>query len=548
MRTTVRRFRRAFSAALAGVIMLIVLLSSQTSLVLAANPPAAPVLGTRITLSNPGDVVIGTTVVVTAQLATLGGNALASSRITMDVNGVLARATRTDATGKIDLSLSSDYVKQASTLKILVAFAGDSTHGPSAALTTIVIRPATIDVVTVPAVVGLSITLGDQEILTDAQGTASFAVNQIARLPLTPRFDLSESSGIRVGFVRWNDDVYDPVRMVDIAGDTRLTLGVRVAYRTSMRFVDPDGNVVDPSLIQSVQLETSSGPTRTVTSYDEVWLEAQVPVKRTFGLVGVPNIHRVSEVLIAGTNVVNRGQQTWEPTLDGVLTVEVLLYHLDIRVEDALLKSAIVTTVTLEYPDGTTVTHDTTKDGRVSFGALPRGDYRIVVHASGIVPPSPIALSRPQDTTIRIISNVDLSIAGGLILAAIMALVVLGRRHQLVALGRAGLVRSDSAGRGFAQLMSRSDRGVHRTAQRADAWVQQWTSVSRSARATDATVAAPGPLRDALVAIFGSADRVIQEFLADPRRRIIAAVVGLAAMAMLVLAMASTLLGATPAT
>jgi len=547
MRTTVRRFGRAFGAAMTGAIMLAVLFASQTSQVMAANPPA-PVLGTRITLSNPGDVVIGTTVVVTANLTTLGGNGLPTSRITMEVNGVLARATRTDATGKVDLSLSSDYVKSAVTLKIRVAYAGDSTHGPSAGLTTIVIRPATIDVVTVPAIVGMSITLGDQEILTDAQGTATFAVNELGRLRLTPRFDLPESSGIRVGFVRWNDDVYDPVRTVDIAGDVRLTLGVRLAYRTSIRFVDPDGNVVDPSLIQSVQMETSSGPTRTVTSYDEVWLEAEVPVKRTFGLVGVPNVHRVSEVTIAGTNVVNRGQQTWAPTLDGVLTVEVLLYHLDIRVEDALLKSAILTKVTLEYPDGTTVTHDTTADGKVSFGALPRGDYRVVVHASGIVPPSPIALSRPQDTTIRIISNTDMSIAGGLILLVILSLVVLGRGHQLVALGRAGLVRSDSAGRGFAQLMSRSDRGVQSTAQRADAWVQRRTSVSRSAQASDSTVAAPGPLRDVLVALFGSVDRVLQRTLVDPRRRLIATAIGLAVMALLVLAMASTLLGASPAT
>ena len=547
MRTTVRRLGQAFGAAMAGAIMLTVLLSSQTSLVIAANSPT-PVLGTRITLSNPGDVVIGTTVVVTANLTTLGGNGLPTSRITLEVNGVLARATRTDVTGKVDLSLSSDYVKSAATLKIRVAYAGDSTHGPSAGLTTIVIRPATIDVVTVPAIVGMSITLGDQEILTDAQGTATFAVNELERLRLTPRFDLPESSGIRVGFVRWNDDVYDPVRTVDITGDVRLTLGVRLAYRTSIRFVDPDGNVVDPSLIQSVQMETSSGPTRTVTSYDEVWLEAEVPVKRTFGLVGVPNVHRVSEVTIAGTNVVNRGQQTWAPTLDGVLTVEVLLYHLDIRVEDALLKSSIVTKVTLEYPDGTMVTHDTTSEGRVSFGALPRGDYRIVVHASGIVPPSPIALSRPQDTTIRIISNMDMSIAGGLILLVILALVVLGRGHQLVALGRAALVRSDSAGRGFAQLMTRSDGGVHRTAQRADAWVQQRTSVSRSARASDSTVAAPGPLRDVLVALFGSVDRVLQRILGNPRRRLIATAIGLAVMALLVLAMASTLLGASPST
>ena len=534
--------------AAAASLVVVLLLASHVSPVVAAPAPAPAVLGTRITLSNPGEVVIGTSVIVTATLETLGGNPVVNGRVTMDVNGLPARASRTDATGKINFTLASDYVKQASTLKIRVVFAGDATRGPSSALTTIVIRPATIDVVTVPAVVGMSISLGDQELVTDSQGIASFEVSQLGRLRLTPRFDLPESSGIRVGFVRWEDDLFEAVRTVDITGDVRLTMGVRVAYRTSMRFVDSDGNAVDPSLIQSVQLETSSGPSRTITSYDTVWLEAEVPVRRTFGLVGVPNVHRMSEVTIAGTNVVNRGQQTWEPTLNGVWTVEILLYHLDIRVEDALLNSAIQTRVTLEYPDGSMVTHDTSADGRVSFGALPRGDYRIVVHASGIVPPSPIALSRPQDTTIRIISNVDLSIAGGAVLMVITSLILLGRRHQLAALGRVGLVRTDSAGRGLVELLSKSDHGLRRRAAQADAWAQRTATGRATVQTLGAEVSEAGPLRAALVSIFGTIDRIISGFSSNPRRRLIGTAIGLALMAVLVLAMASTLVGATPST
>lgn len=548
MRPGLQPFRQALGAAVVAAVMLTLVLATQVSSVLAAPTPAPAALGTRIILSNPGEVVIGTSVIVTANLATLGGNPVVTGRVTLEVNGLPARASRTDATGKVDFNLPSSYVQQAATLKIRVAFAGDATRGPSTALTTIVIRPATVDVVTVPAVVGMSISLGDQEIATDGQGIASFKVSQLGRLGLTPRFDLPESSGIRVGFVRWEDNLFDAVRQVDITGDVRLTMGVRVAYRTSMRFVDPDGNVVDPSLVQSVQLETSSGPTRTVTSYNTVWLEAEVPVTRTFGLVGVPNVHRIGEVTIAGTNAVNRGQQTWEPTLDGVWTIQILLYHLDIRVEDALLKSAIRTKVTLEYPDGSMVTHDTTPDGRVSFGALPRGDYRVVVHASGIVPPSPIALSRPQDTTIRIISNVDLSIAGGVILMVITTLILLGRRHQLAALGRGGLIRSDTAGRGLAELLSKSDHGLRRRAAQVDSWAQRAATGGATAQTLGAEVSGSGPLRAALVSIFGTIDRTLQRIASNPRRRLIATVLGLAVMALLVLAMASTLVGGSLST
>jgi len=51
-----------------------------------------------------------------------------------------------------------------------------------------------------------------------------------------------------------------------------------------------------------------------------------------------------------------------------------------------------------------------------------------------------------------------------------------------------------------------------------------------------------------LVALFGSVDRVLQRILGNPRRRLIATAIGLAVMALLVLAMASTLLGASPST
>ena len=166
--------------------------------------------------------MIGTAVAVTARLTTPGGDGIAAGRITLEINGVLARATRTDAAGQVDLSISSDNLKTAATLEIRVSYAGDSTHGPSAAVTTIVVRPARIEVVTVPAVAGMAISFGVQEALTDDQGVAHFEVGALGRQVMTPHFDLPEASGIRLGFVRWEDDVFDAVRTIDIAGDARF--------------------------------------------------------------------------------------------------------------------------------------------------------------------------------------------------------------------------------------------------------------------------------------------------------------------------------------
>jgi hypothetical protein len=310
--------------------------------------------------------------------------------------------------------------------------------------------------------------------------------------------------------------------------------------------VDPDGAPVDPKLVQTVIMETASGPGRTVSTFDEVWLDAAVPAKRTFGLVAVPNLHRVTEVRIAGTNAVNRGQQVWEPTLDETWTIQVLLFRLDARIEDALLGAAISTEVTLEFPDGTTLTRSTDKDGGVSFGSLPRGDYRLLVRTGGLVPPSPVAMSRPQDITIRIITTVDLAIGGGLLLGAVVALLLLGRRHQIAELGRSGRRSTSALGRRLGGLTAGAKVAGRRTFAQSDALLR--ARAQRWARALAGRRASADPRRSParLSAIVGIADRAVRAIVLDPRRRTMLAAAGLVVMALVVLATAGALVGATP--
>jgi hypothetical protein len=528
--------RLAAGIGLAGLLVLAGL-GAGAAPALAAGP-TPPTIGTRVTVTNPSEVVIGTSVAVEAKLTTLGGNAIEGARLVMNINGTQARASRTNAAGVVSFSVPSDRLSTEGSLAIVVLFSGDNTHIASSAKSSMTVRGAQIRIVTVPAVTGLSISLGDTVAVTDAEGAVTFSVPTLGRQSISPSFDLPDSAGIRVSFVRWQDDVFEPRRAIDIAGDTDLVLGVRVAVRTHLVFIDPSSRPIDPSLVQSVSMETGSGPGRTVTAYDTVWLDAQIPVKRTFGLVAVPNVHRISEVLIAGTNVVNRGQQTWEPTLDGTWTVEVLLYELDVRVTDALLGSPLTTTVSLEYPDGSSVTLPTV-DGQVAFGSLPRGDYRILVHAGGIVPPSPIALSRPQDTTIRIISNLDLSIGGGLLFGTIALLLVLGRRHQLVALAQSAVRAIDTAGRRVAHLTGGADRIVRAIVMPIDARIQA-RSAGRRGLPDDRSAAAARASSRGFGATVERLDASIHSFAEDRRRRILATILGLAIMAIVVVGVAIT--------
>jgi hypothetical protein len=518
----------------------------------AAGPTNAPALiGTRIKLAGPTEVKIGTSPTINATLTTAGGAAVAIARVTMDINGTPARASRTDSTGLIVFSPPSEYFTNAGTLNIHVVFAGDSTRAASSATMVMTVQPATIQVVTVPAVAGLTIGLGTNQTLTDAQGIATFIVPTVGNLRLLPTFDLAADTGQRVSFVRWEDDVFDPGRTIAVAGDAKYVLGLRIAVRSRIQFVDPEGQPVDPSIVTSVLIETSAGPARTLTSYDDVWLEAEVPVKRTFGLVAVPNQHRISDVEIAGTNVVNRGQQVWEPSLNGTFTVEVLLYHLNVRIDDALLGSPLHTDVTLEYPDGSQQTQSTDSGGNVAFKSLPRGDYTIIVHAKGIVPPAPIAMSKPQSTTIRIITNLDLSIGGGLLVGMVVLLILLGRRHQVVALARASrnvtgvaAARIDPLLGRFEPVAELADRIVSPVLGGADAMLRRVAALSPSASRPRPT--AEGAITSRSTSVFAAVDERIRFVSADPRRRIVATVVGLMVMGAAVAAIALTLIGTSP--
>jgi Bacterial Ig-like domain (group 3) len=506
------------------------------------SPSPAPI-GTRLALEAPTTVAVGTAVTVTVTLTTLGGNAIEAGRISLEINGTVVRNTRTDATGVAALSVPSELLASAGQLAIGASFSGDATRSASSVSAGLEVRPARVEIQTVPAIPGLAMQLGEQASQTDVNGMAAFEVAQLGRYPITPDFAIPESSGLRVSFARWEDDVFEPNRTLDVTGDERLVLGVRTAVRTSFAFVDLDGQFVDPALVESVLLQTGAGGERTVTTFRDVWLDSQVPVKRTFGLVAVPDLHRVSEVRIAGANVVNRGQQVWEPTTGATLTIEVLLYHLEVRVQDALLGSPLATRVSLRYPDGSEKTLPTDTDGVAAFGSLPRGDYSIVVRTGGIVPPSPIALSRPQQARIRIITTLDLGIGASILVLGVFVMIGLGRRGQVMTLASGGR----GVGRGVvargAALAGLVDARL-RSLRPAGSGAASTNGLERLARSAALPVVAQ--VVAGLDPAMRRMDRSIGRVAANPRSRLLATAIGVTVMALAVLALAANLAAAAP--
>ena len=138
------------------------------------------------------------------------------------------------------------------------------------------------------------------------------------------------------------------------------------------------------------------------------------------------------EVLIHGTNVVNRGQQSTQPTAGAVWRVTVLLFDLSVQGHDALLGSPLSGTLDLQYPDGAIVSAKLGTSSPVSFPRLPRGNYTLRLHAGGLAAATPVALSRSQAVAIRVITFLDVGMLGAVALIGVGGLLWFGRRRQVV--------------------------------------------------------------------------------------------------------------------
>lgn len=423
---------------------------------------AAPISGPAITAvlraDVPARVVIGSKVSFAVHLTTSGGAPIGNAPVRLYLgSSLLPRADRTDGTGSVTVTIRNTDLPAAETVQVGLRYAGSGTYKAASLNATMVVAPATVRVATVPMVVGTHISLGTLQAATDASGVATFQVAKVGAYALAPQFD-APNAMTRISFDRWGDGVPGRDRQLTVSGDQDLALGLIVAYRGSLAFQDPEGHPVPPSRIDSVTLVGSNGQTQTVTDYTDVWLTAASSAVQSGELAAVSNVYRIAQVTIAGSNVVNAGQQTWQPTPNGNRVVEVLLYSLTVDTQDALLGSAVQGKLDLIFPDGTIRTSTIGSNGSLSFDGLARGQYTLKLHASGLTAPTPVALSRSQTATLRIISVLDLAIGLGLLILGVVLLLVLGRRRQMAALlgGPARLGQAIRAGRSADRLASAS--------------------------------------------------------------------------------------------
>jgi hypothetical protein len=416
------------------------------ALVVLCGTIPAPVgaAGLTLKIEMAKAATIGAEIPVTVRAIDPTGRPAPEARVGLYVDDNYYRNARTTAKGIATFTLRDAATAQAGLRRITARVDVDLRFGPARTTNLLTLRPAAIEILAVPAIAGLPITLGGREKVTDEAGRAVFTVQRTGKLRLSPNVERIEQPDVRVSFVRWGDNHFRAERELDVRGDVTLQLGIRIAYRGSVRFVDLSGRAVDPKNITVARFVSSMSGETARTEFGQMWWEASTAVKRTAGLQVSPTLWRLKEVGMRGTNVVHSGQQFWEPKPGATWTIQVLLFALEVKTEDALTGAPVKGRLELTYPDGTRRYAEPGDNGAM-FVDLPRGNYNVKFFSDGTAPPEPVALSRSQTISLRVITFFDIAVAATVLIVAMSLLLWFGRGHQLRALGSSA-VRVAAAG------------------------------------------------------------------------------------------------------
>jgi len=350
------------------------------------------------------------------------------------VDDILERRVRTDSNGiaafpvKRDLAVGSHRIR--------VMYQGSRWLFPSEATTTLVIKPAEVEIHTVPPLRGVSFLLAGRIFTSDTSGIARIKVAEPGPLSLEVLPLDTFQSNIQAEFDRWGDGVFTPSREVKIPPEKPLEVGFDVSYEVSPTFVDLADRPVDRRRIASLTIQ-GGGVTYVFQDGQPRWLLSSRVSRGVEGLEETKILYSVVSVEVDGANVVSEAQQRFHAQPNDVWPIKLLLYSVHLIPRDAMFHFPIGSGIVLDYPDGHSQEFPFNSSGELRIGSLARGLYHVTVTgAKGMAPPTPLALSRDQDLELLVLSNLDLSVmfAGAASLA--LGLLFFGRPYLLTILVR----------------------------------------------------------------------------------------------------------------
>ncbi|HEX5478715.1 MAG TPA: hypothetical protein VFY79_03245 [Dehalococcoidia bacterium] len=372
------------------------------------------------------------------------GKPLAEVNVKVSIDGVYAGQVRTDASGAASLTLPDDL--RAGVHHLEAAFAGQSSHNlaPANADLDLNVVPSAITIHTVPALKGAQFELTplvDGQLRPDQKFTITAGADGVATTPFDhpSAFALralpwgdEPGSQMQAEFDRWDEDYFYPQRLIWVSSNADFTAGYDLRYLVHFNFADLQGKNVDRARIQSVTFRNSSGEETTVHDGDTVWTRASGIMRRKTRLESTKVLYSVASVMIDGSNVVNKSEQSFFPADDQDISIKLLLFSLRVRTRDVIFGFSMGSSASLTHPDGRTEIIGLNSDHQLRLDSLPRGQYSVKIHGWGISGASPIALSQDQDVQLRVVSYLDVVFVLFALSAVAVGLLVYGRRRTLL--------------------------------------------------------------------------------------------------------------------
>lgn len=284
---------------------------------------------------------------------------------------------------------------------------------------------------TVPALRGVHFAFSGATHVTGAAGTTSFGVSRQRIDVLRNPYGLSRA--VRLFPVRRRHGrIFRLQRWYSksVHGKRLLVAALRELVPTRIRLVDPNAGAFDARRVDRVVVKRSDGAVIAFSGKQlekSVLLQATRVVSLTGRLVSKNLLYRVQAVIIEGNNLVNRSQQAFEPARASVVRLKLLFYSARFSARDRLFGFRIGSGIRLEYPSHRVQAYAFDDSGEVDLAALPRGDYRVTIDASGLGRTSPVAMTRDQVATLKVFSYLDITVVTVALLSIAVGLLLVGR-------------------------------------------------------------------------------------------------------------------------
>ncbi|HJR79380.1 MAG TPA: hypothetical protein VJ821_04855 [Anaerolineales bacterium] len=389
----------------------------------------AATVGTTLTIEPPIPVSVGNPAFIVLKLISSKGEPVANQPIELFVNGERERRARTDATGTVTVRVIRD---DADTYALSATFKGSKlpSLGSSKAAADLVVLPALIEIQVTPPLPDIKFSLDDRIFASDDYGVARIKVDQAGKYKIDILPLEINDENIQMHFGRWEDEIFEPSREIQVPLKKPLKVGFEVSYQVSQKFVDLDHKTVDSSRITSITYKGSNGATFTFEDTGQHWLPAGRIIRLNGGLQESKILYSVMSIVIDGANVVSQAQQRFYVHENDLWEIQVLLYAARFTARDALFGFPIGTGIHMEYPDGDAQSYSFDLDEGYTLEGLARGIYKVTVTgAQGYAPPTPIALSRNQDVELMVFSYLDMGVIAGVGLFLSVGLLAIGRPY-----------------------------------------------------------------------------------------------------------------------